>query len=349
MIAARPTARIESPRPSPPSMPTSRRLAGWTPVAAALCAWLCLSMACYPNPNDLRAGSNSGSGTGTGGGGGHLVTGSGGHLGAGGTPAVSCTDASFPQACPALGTVPAGCWGSTVVCSTVTNCSGTYRGCSSATLKLYCAGDPTDQCCAPPAAGGLCNLPACGCATGQICAANTPATGLTCFAAGAGGEGAACSGTDCASGLGCFGGLCKKYCQVDTDCPAVDGARECEQTSWVSTGDDIPGVLICERVCDPVSPQTPKSPLLSCPTGYGCNVTALGSHVTFCGQRTGVGAAGSACTADDDCSAGYYCDITDAVCAKYCFGNGDCPAGSTCQIFSPAFYAGSAPLGVCGA
>src|SRR5208283_3113654 len=109
--------------------------------------------------------------------------------------------------------------------------------------------------CPPPAAGGTCNVfPACGCPAGQVCYPDTEYTGLTCTANGGLGDGADCSsGLSCVSGFGCFGDMCSRYCEVDSDCPAVDGAQSCLQTTWSDSGDDILGVSVCARVCDPVN------------------------------------------------------------------------------------------------
>ena len=201
--------------------------------------------------------------------------------------------------------------------------------------------------CPPPAAGGTCNVfPACGCPAGQICYPDTPATGLTCEATAGLGEGAACNGKGCASSLGCFGGVCKRYCQSDSDCPAIDTARACAQTTW-SPGVDILGVLVCARVCDPVSPQSPRSPLLACPAGFGC--TAGGTSLpgaTDCESQSGTGITGSACSTDDDCIPGYYCSVGN-TCIKYCYTVADCPTGTTCISFSTPNYAGTTQVNHC--
>jgi len=115
---------------------------------------------------------------------------------------------------------------------------------------------PDGQACPPPAAGGTCNVfPSCGCPAGRVCYPNTQATGLTCVTTAGLGEGAACNGKGCADGFGCFGGVCKVYCQSDSDCPAVDSVRACHSTYWDSDN-TIAGVSVCTRVCDPVSQPT---------------------------------------------------------------------------------------------
>jgi hypothetical protein len=275
---------------------------------------------CYPNPNDLR---NNG-------------------------PA--CTNPTYPKSCPSLGTVPAGCWGSDTACSTVTSCNGDPVACKSSDLKVYCA---SDKCCKPQPVGGTCALPDCGCSTGQVCYPESSTTGMACYPTMNYSEGADCSALNafsyCASGLGCFGNVCKKYCLVNSDCPKIDGVQSCSQTIWQDTRQNISGVLVCDRICDPATPQTPRSPLLSCPAGFSCqiNTSATTPGVTYCWKSTGAGVAKSACTEDADCSPGYYC-ATSNVCFKYCFSTTDCPSGSTCQLFSnPTYYAGSKPVGGC--
>ena len=87
--------------------------------------------------------------------GGYLSTGgsnaamtTGGSLGTGGSSTggtstslpITCTVVGYPMACPALGTVPAGCWPQGTACSTVTTCSdGLYYACSGAGEIYDCA------------------------------------------------------------------------------------------------------------------------------------------------------------------------------------------------------------------
>ncbi|MGA7745348.1 MAG: hypothetical protein WBP56_05910 [Polyangia bacterium] len=201
--------------------------------------------------------------------------------------------------------------------------------------------------CPPPAAGGTCNVfPACGCPAGQVCYPDTPATGLTCETTAGLGQGAACNGEGCASGFGCFGGVCKTYCQSDSDCPAVDTARSCDQTTWDSVN-TIAGVSVCARVCDPVNPQNPQTPLLACPAGFGCTaVDTSFPGATDCESQSGTGTTGSACAMDDDCTPGYYCSV-GGTCIKYCYTVADCPVGATCISFTTPSYAGTTQVNHC--
>ncbi len=307
----------------------------------------------------------------------------GGATGTGTSPdagVLSCTNPAYPAYCDSVGTVPAGCWSAGTVCSTITNCGTSaapnYAACVTAGYHPDCSGttclpdssgtdggtgrgdggtdagvpdanSPDGQVCPPPAAGGTCNvLPSCGCPAGQICYPDTPATGLTCETTAGLGEGAACNGKGCAEGLGCFGGVCKPYCQSDSDCPAVDSARSCEPTYWDSDN-TIAGVSVCARVCDPVSPQNPRGPLLACPAGFGC--TAAGTSLpgaSNCESQSGTGVTGSACSTDDDCTPGYYCSVGN-TCIKYCYTVADCPTGMTCISFSTPSYAGTVQVNHC--
>jgi hypothetical protein len=284
----------------------------------------------------------------------------GGTAGTSGTTA--CTDPSYPVRCSATGTYPGGCWASGVVCSTITDC-GTgaapdWTACGTTGYHPDCSGtkclpnvgagaDAGSSTCTPPAASGTCNVfPSCGCPAGQVCYPATQATGMACLASTGLQEGTDCTTGVCVSGFGCFGYLCKRYCQSDSDCPLVDSARACLQTTW-SPGVDISGVLVCARVCDPVSPQNPSSPLLACPAAFGCSAAGTTyPGASSCVKQPGAGTTSSTCTTVADCLPGNYCS-TGHTCNKYCFTSTDCPAGSTCNYFSTPEYAGTRSVGYC--
>ncbi len=203
------------------------------------------------------------------------------------------------------------------------------------------------QCCAPPAAGGVCNLPACGCSAGMACYPSSTSHAMACLVAGSLAAGADCSSSvlNCQIGLGCFGGTCKLYCSSASDCPAVAGLQTCLATTWPDDNADIPGVKVCGRICDPAHPQNPVSPLLACPAGFNCQTDPAG--LSYCYQASPL-PPGSACTTSADCSPGYYCTVSDA-CNRYCLTNSDCPTDQTCYPFSTATMAGAYSVGYCDA
>jgi hypothetical protein len=202
------------------------------------------------------------------------------------------------------------------------------------------------QCCTPPATGGDCNvLPACGCPSGQTCYPSLTSHVLACYSADNLAEGADCSdGRMCQAGSGCFGGLCKRYCSTDEDCPSIGGVRSCDQTTWASDGTDILDVNVCERVCDPAHPQTPVAPLLACPRGFNCASDVDG--LSYCAKSAPV-PSGSPCAKESDCSPGYYCSV-GGTCMRYCLSNSDCTTGTVCQFtWDPPEYAGDYEVGYC--
>lgn len=217
-------------------------------------------------------------------------------------------------------------------------CSGSMK-CSAG---QQCLGG---QCCVAPAAGGECNhSPSCGCASGKVCYPSSTTHAMACIAGNNLTEGADCtSGLSCQAGLGCFGGVCKRYCSTDGDCPVVAGLQSCLQATWSDDSSNILGVKVCGRLCDPAHPQNPTAPLLACPPGFGCQATSTG--LSFCFQASPV-SAGSTCAAAGDCSPGYYCSVAGS-CNKYCLLNGDCPTGQTCQSFLSTTLAGTFQVGYC--
>jgi len=224
-----------------------------------------------------------------------------------------------------------------IACTTAATC-GTGQRCLS------------NQCCTPPATGGVCSAyPACGCPSGQVCYPSTTSHAMACFTSNYLTEGADCTNGNCQAGLGCFASICKRYCLADTDCPAVGGVQKCLQTTWSSDatdagGTDIAGVLVCQRLCDPAHPQNPVTPLLPCPAGFGCSSSATGASGCY---KTAPLSAGSTCATDTDCSPGSYC-TTSGACLKYCLSSVDCSTGTTCQFtWSPSEYAGTVMVGYC--
>lgn len=245
----------------------------------------------------------------------------------------------------------AGCPSGYFYCADSGTCTTSLATCS--TTSTGGSSGSTSTCSASqlPQAGGTCNvLPACGCPAGKVCYPDTQSTGLKCFTSGSLGEGADCTNGTCASGLGCFGDVCKKYCQSDSDCTAVDSAQSCDSTYWGDANNDtIDGVSVCSRVCDPVKPQSPRSPLLACPVGFGCFSMDSYPGASDCESQSGSGVSGSTCVTDNDCKPGFYCGTgsTGDTCFKYCYTAADCPTGMTCVSFSTPNYAGTTQVNHC--
>jgi hypothetical protein len=279
----------------------------------------CKTSGYHPDCNGDSCLPNAGAGGSYGGAGGAAMGGTGG---TGGT----APDGGVRDAAPDVASKDAG--------------GGCGSGCSTGYQCL------SGQCCVPPAAGGDCTVfPACGCSPGKVCYPSSTTHAMACAASSNLSEGASCSsGTSCQVGFGCFGGLCKRHCAADTDCPLVAGVQSCIQTSWSSDQTDILGVKVCERLCDPAHPQYPTAPLLSCPVGYNCTSSATG--VSYCFQATPL-PPGSACSSSADCAMGFYCTVS-SVCRQYCLFNSDCASGTACQFnWTTPQYAGSTLVGYC--
>lgn len=200
------------------------------------------------------------------------------------------------------------------------------------------------QCCTPPLAGGVCNhFPACGCAADQVCRQNNSLHEMSCFGTDNIAEGADCANLVCAAGLDCVENVCAPYCITDSDCSAAPGAQKCEQIDWLD-GTPIPGVSVCARICDPVHPQNPKSPLQSCPASFRCDPLNNAPGATVC-SPAGTATMGSSCTIDTDCIAGLFCAANS--CRAYCFTDSDCNGGTCSFGFSPAVIAGTYTVGYC--
>lgn len=201
------------------------------------------------------------------------------------------------------------------------------------------------QCCPPPALGGVCNhFPACGCTGTSACYPYEDAHAMICIANANLTEGADCRGeSNCQAGLGCFGGICVRYCNDKSDCPVVGGLQSCISAIWSVAMTDIEGVKICRRICDPVHPQNPKPPLLSCPAGFGCSANEEG--VSIC--RALKTRTGTLCESGSECPVGQYCTSV-GWCNDYCFVDADCPTGESCRLaFNPPQFAGAYQVGYC--
>lgn len=138
------------------------------------------------------AGGSSGSG-GKGDSGGAGGNGGSGGAGGAGSSGNSCTNPSYPVLCPATGSVPASCWSSGTVCSTVADCNGTYKACSSTNEHVDCNTKTCVRTCASDEfQDGLHSLCWKRCPTGQ--------TWLNSTCNGVAWVGAAASGDHCPTG-----------------------------------------------------------------------------------------------------------------------------------------------------
>lgn len=178
--------------------------------------------------------------------------------------------------------------------------------------------------------------PQCGCDGGDMCSIDL--TGVrVCHAPGATANGEVCTGLySCETGSLCVQtssnkSLCAKYCDADNQCSG--GLCLIQLTDPNNPNGVLPNITLCTDSCDPVSGS-------GCPVGQG---VGCGLYQEQDGQMrvftlcTGAGGGGqlAACTANEDCQAGFACftvDMATQECLKYCkVNNPSCPAGAACQ------------------
>lgn len=186
------------------------------------------------------------------------------------------------------------------------------------------AGQSVGACCSIPA-GQACNLlTSCGCAGGQACSAPdaTGATACRALPANPAGAYASCSEDgECPGGHACIDGACKRYCRTLADC-GEDGIA-C--ISILQGGVQVPDVSVCARGCDLLAPGASDTGFRGCGAQANC---FLGSGITDCASA-GAGVQGSACEANEDCSAGFLCYRN--VCERWCDPSASvCEAGTFC-------------------
>jgi hypothetical protein len=183
----------------------------------------------------------------------------------------------------------------------------------------------------PPDASTMCNV--CD-PVEQSCCTDPPACDLSasgqpfCRSVGAGStQGIQCNiGSECAAGYSCIApdGLattnattCHEFCDDDADCSGQGGFC------------DVPvagtAVKACTTTCTPISH-------VGCQLAFACT-PALSADAsrwhTDC-RRVGLGAQGSACTADDQCRRNLICaGGASKICTKVC--RMDAPGGSGCN------------------
>ncbi|MFK7992108.1 MAG: hypothetical protein AB8I08_39180 [Sandaracinaceae bacterium] len=199
---------------------------------------------------------------------------------------------------------------------------------------LYCdpaAGCRPDVGVACPASPCRLVQPQCGCAEGEGCALDAFGGGLSCQPiAGLGVELDACvDGGQAACAPGYFCALegtgeafCKRFCELDADCPQPGSA--CANNVRLATGTPS-GQTACTTSCDPVD-QT------GCPSSLACRLARDGSPPrTFVDCREfGAAAEGAPCMGAEVCAPGLIC-LND-TCQRICRPGGPpvCELSLTC-------------------
>jgi hypothetical protein len=150
---------------------------------------------------------------------------------------------------------------------------------------------------------------------------------------------ALCDSSDACPALHtCIRGVCAQRC--------VDAA-DCEGAPCIALGDaqdpPIPGLNVCSRNCDPVSPAAPRAGLGACGAGAQCFPFESGSECALAGSTPLRGP----CDDFADCLPGLFCDGS-GQCLAWCdVAAGDCSALEVCVAFSPPLIAGEHNWGSC--
>lgn len=201
-------------------------------------------------------------------------------------------------------------------------------------------------------------LTQCGCPSGMACDIDgSDNMGSACrvvFTAGT--ETSTClNPTRCDRGFVCLGGgnngLCKRYCDMDSDCGTPRGKCIIEIQSG---GAPIPGIpKACSSNCDPTNTAAG-----GCPTNFKCGLfTVNTTNITDC-SLAGAGVQGANCkvgaNGDDTlCAANFLCTTINAGtnfnCRKICNRtlNTGCVGAQTCLAFNPVASVGGTEYGVC--
>lgn len=179
------------------------------------------------------------------------------------------------------------------------------------------------------------------CEAGLACDASD-AGGSYCRRAGFGTLYSPCAtNVDCAAGYVCNtnSNSCVQYCFGDEDCatgacnpfgpPLFAGARS---------------VGSCAEICDPVSPQAPRAPLASCPSGFRCQAGGA-NGLSHC-ARGALLRSGASCTESLECAPGHACELNALTCRQYCYADADCDSGS-CDEAASVGLAGTVDVFVC--
>ncbi len=222
-----------------------------------------------------------------------------------------------------------GCGGSCGSCSAGSQCGGTgsCSACVPSCSGKQCGSDGCGGSCGSCPGTTSCSAGAClqlpcnpatqtGCSGGQRCVLSGGTS--VCTAVGPGLRGQSCASENCGAGLGCdlSGGVCRQFCNSDSDCQEGSCTLELSGSSTVK---------MCSLPCDPT--HSPSG----CRPGLGCTVfnTSLDSEVVDC-RHLGVGVSGSSCSKVGDCLSGYSCHA--GQCRKLCAAGSTCSSGSCLQV-----------------
>jgi hypothetical protein len=274
---------------------------------------------------------------------------------------LQCLAGSLGADCSA----PAGSAGEGEVCSTATDCaSGLLCGlgnvcqryceiglsscapglsCQAFDFGLRSAGRDFGRCICPTTSGIGCDLATdCGCDPGTTCGLSSldpPSAECVPVAANPAQPYALCDSSDACPALHtCIRGVCAQRC--------VDAA-DCEGAPCIALGDvqdpPIPGLNVCSRNCDPVSPVAPRAGLGACGAGAQCFPFESGSECALAGSTP----LRAPCDDFADCLPGLFCDGS-GQCLAWCdVAAGDCTAPEVCSAFSPPLILGEHNWGSC--
>ncbi len=201
-------------------------------------------------------------------------------------------------------------------------------------------------------------LTACGCPAGETCDIDfSDVMGTACrpITSPAAAEGDACGAAkSCDAGGVCLGtpGLCRTYCDANTDCGSPRGQCLITITDGTNPIAGIPKV--CTSNCDPTNVA-----LGGCPAAQKCSLFVLdvggvNTNLVDCDTIVTAGAPGASCTTngagdDSKCAKDVLCVTqgTTNTCRKACVvGGNQCGAG-TCQAFGTPFVVGGINYGFC--
>jgi hypothetical protein len=204
-------------------------------------------------------------------------------------------------------------------------------------------------------------LAQCGCATGTACDIDgMDLDGSACrtVAATAQAEGGSCANTSgCQGGTVCLGspGVCKKYCDENSDCGQPRGQCLIEITDGTNPIPNIPKT--CSANCDPVNVAAG-----GCPSGMKCGFFTTGAptNIDFVDcDGAGTLVQGGNCeigttnTGNDAlCGPDFLCTTlnnTDFNCRHICnrTANTGCVGAQTCIAFNPVLMVSGTEYGVC--